>query len=72
MSSKRRVRKKECGDKDKNETFAEANALAKKQSFKRNTRINAYKCKWCGKFHIGHTDYGTKMAIINHGKMFPK
>jgi len=72
MSSKRQLRRKECGNKEKFPTFATASFVAKKQSFKLNKRINAYKCKWCGCFHVGHTPYGTKMAIITRGKMFPK
>jgi hypothetical protein len=48
MASKRRLRRKQCTGKKKHETFQEA------RMFLRGPGMNVYKCRFCGKFHVGH------------------
>lgn len=53
MSSKRNLRRKECGKKVRFNTHE----LACKSLWKikrRNTEASVYHCKWCNGWHIGH------------------
>jgi len=62
MSSKRRLRRKNCERKrryGKDEAIVEA----------RRRHMRAYPCKFCGGFHIGHVRKGLE---IPHGAKFLK
>ena len=56
MSSKRRIRRKQCGDKRRYEIQEEASRVLWTLRNKRS-EATAYKCQWCGKFHIGHSKF---------------
>jgi hypothetical protein len=55
MSSKRRVRRKQCGTKIKYATQAEAEAH-------QHGGLRPYRCDYCGKFHLGHTPAKVRKA----------
>jgi len=63
MASKRQVRRSECGNKKKFDTFEEAGRSSKISSMITKRRIMAYKCKWCGGFHIGHPPKKVKQRV---------
>ncbi len=48
MASKRRLRRKRCTGKKRHETIRAAMAFA------RSPGLNAYKCNFCGGYHVGH------------------
>ena len=60
MASKRRLRRKACDGKIKHATMQDAMLAAKLSSKKFNGRISAYKCQYCGSFHVGHTPKAIK------------
>lgn len=53
MTSKRRLRRKECGKKRRFSTIDEAQDIAN-VAWARGIRIRAYACHWCNGFHVGH------------------
>jgi len=59
MSSKRAVRRQQCGHKRAFATEAEAQATLP-ALYRRNARtgssyrLNVYRCPYCGAFHVGH------------------
>lgn len=63
MSSKRRIRRKSCEGKKRYDNEAEARKQCNWFWYERDARLNVYKCKFCGGFHIGHPDRKTKRAI---------
>lgn len=63
MASKRNVRKKMCSGKDRYSTLEEAQAQARLAN-KRTSWINAYHCKSCGGYHIGHAPRNVRQAMI--------
>lgn len=68
MSSKRRVRRKECGDKIKYSSMEEARFTAVKLSDRYKDKLSFYKCRWCGQWHIGHkpnADNGRRSGFGN-------
>lgn len=56
MTSKRQLRRRECGSKVRYATQPEAEAEI------RGRHLHPYKCPWCGKFHLGHMTGKTKRA----------
>jgi hypothetical protein len=55
MSSKRRLRRRECGNKIKYPSADEARFTAYKLSDRyKDDRLSFYKCLWCGKWDLGH------------------
>lgn len=63
MSSKRRIRRKQCEHKIRHKTAQDAGLAYKslKVKIKDNAKINIYKCSFCGFYHIGHpSKSGTK------------
>jgi len=57
MASKRKLRKRECGDKRRYGTMADA---ARHLAWLRNlnpsfNNVGAYHCGFCGSFHLGHS-----------------
>jgi hypothetical protein len=58
MASKRRLREKQCGDKRKYWDEAKANA----DRYPDRMDLQAYRCKFCHRFHLGHP---TKAARIS-------
>ena len=56
MSSKRKLRRDQCGHKIKYKSRPEAiiACVVYRRDFGRQHRMIAYRCKWCGEFHIGH------------------
>ena len=65
MSSKRLLRKRQCGDKVKYSDQTEA--VAAIISFRRRNSIylKSYKCSFCGTWHIGHTKRSLKFYVDN-------
>lgn len=55
MASKRRIRKNSCtGKKKRWETYESAVLSAIILTKKWGKRIDAYKCNFCGKYHLGN------------------
>lgn len=65
MASKRRLRRKACGNKVKHATHDEAILVAHKTARKYKQRLSAYKCKYCGSYHVGHTPKEVKQFTRN-------
>lgn len=57
MASKRRIRKNACTGKRKFEDKVSAlNTMHRvKRETKQTSHMSAYKCKFCGQYHYGHT-----------------
>ncbi len=51
MASKRRLRRKSCDGKVGHETFGAAFVAAKRTH---GSGLVPYRCRFCGKFHVGH------------------
>lgn len=64
MASKRRLRRKQCGDKVKFATSKEAENAAKFRSKDSKAWIASYKCQFCGFYHIGHPPKNVRMSIM--------
>jgi len=63
MSSKRRLRRNQCTRKEKYE-FGQAVSVAK--SMRRNRKmVRAYKCHFCGGWHVGRPDRDTARNLRN-------
>jgi hypothetical protein len=54
MSSKRKVRLRQCGHKVKHSDEREAWGHARHLYEKDGARMSVYKCRWCGGYHVGH------------------
>lgn len=53
MASKRRIRRKQCGDKQRHKSEAEATAHAVSYLHKFGKYKRAYRCSWCHYWHVG-------------------
>lgn len=62
MSSKRRIRRKQCGHKVKFVSLADAHRRAV-ELWGKGIRLRAYRCRWCNQFHIGHIPRAVIRAI---------
>ena len=62
MASKRKVRRKSCEGKIRYDSIPSAMAGMKKTS---SCGLNVYKCKFCGKFHVGHICKKAKIGMAN-------
>lgn len=53
MSSKRRIRKSQCGQKkkyrDQTEAYAALSSLYRREGYVGQV----YRCRWCGSYHLG-------------------
>lgn len=67
MASKRRLRRKACSGKRRYATAIEAEQAIRRLRYETKTlaRMNAYRCPFCNKFHIGHTPYYVHKAITS-------
>ena len=54
MASKRRLRRNKCTGKAAHDTYENALIAIKKTN---GSGLLAYKCSFCGKYHIGHMPY---------------
>jgi hypothetical protein len=65
MSSRRAIRRQMCGNKVRFASLKEA--LAARRNMAVNganvTRLNAYRCRYCGFFHLGHIPAGILYQI---------
>lgn len=52
MSSKRRVRRNQCGAKVRHATHADA--MLHLRSLRSRDPLNAYRCAFCKGWHVGH------------------
>lgn len=68
MASKRRLRRleirKACGDKIKFPNEVTAQAAAHSHQAKHGKWMNAYLCKHCGSWHIGHPPTKIRIAEL--------
>lgn len=57
MSSKRRLRRNQCGRKNRHKTVE--NAMFEVRYIRKinpgTPRLNVYRCQFCGFYHVGHT-----------------
>lgn len=65
MASKRRLRRKACGNKVKHANLANAQIAAHNSARKFKQRLSAYKCQYCGSYHVGHTPKAVKQFTRN-------
>jgi hypothetical protein len=56
MASKRRLRRKSCGNKVRHPDSKSA-IVARARFRAQGAFMNVYKCKCCGKWHTGHSPY---------------
>jgi hypothetical protein len=54
MASKRRIRRKECGDKQRYSDSKQAKTAAFLISRKTGEKLHSYDCKFCNGWHVGH------------------
>lgn len=62
MSSKRRIRRKSCEGKQRHNSKTEAVAHIINERRNGNTGLCAYKCRFCGGWHVGHKPKKVKMC----------
>lgn len=55
MSSKRRIRRKSCKGKVRHTSLEHADAHRHALSRLDGDRMSAYRCRFCGGWHVGHT-----------------
>lgn len=67
MSSKRRRRRRECGEKRHYANLAEAQEVALRRR-KPGERLRPYKCRFGPHWHIGHTPKKVRQAIAARRK----
>jgi hypothetical protein len=60
MASKRAQRRKACTGKIQYATVAQATAAKYKVIERFNDRMSAYRCRFCGQWHLGHTGYSRR------------
>lgn len=62
MSSKRKVRRDQCVGKVR---YTQERAMAEAAKLHHRTweRMNAYMCRWCNSFHVGHTTKAVRQRI---------
>lgn len=53
MSSKRRIRRRQCGKKARYRTMGAAHEDCRRKRA-RGVMVRPYGCTWCGHIHIGH------------------
>jgi len=63
VASKRAVRRRQCQRKFRYRTQASADVDRRRlirQAIRagRNPRLNVYRCRWCGGWHVGHWKSG--------------
>lgn len=63
MSSKRQIRRRQCGHKRRYPDAATASAAANFLRRWTGERLTAYACPWCGQWHIGHPNRKQKQAM---------
>jgi hypothetical protein len=63
MASKRRIRRKQCGNKQ-SYSIEKAILAAKIVGRKSRGKVSHYKCGFCGNYHIGHTPKKTYKAQL--------
>jgi hypothetical protein len=68
MSSKRHTRRSMHEGKKAYDTMAEAGSVAWKMHHRYDAPFEAYKCKVCQKFHVGHSTHRAKMAALKGSK----
>jgi hypothetical protein len=72
MSSKRRIRRNHCGDKQQFATREEARDAARAVHFRKDSKgkmMNVYLCLWATHYHYGHkpkTDIKKKVKVQKH------
>lgn len=62
MSSKRRIRRNQCGSKVKYETAAQARSVAHSLHQKTGEAWQGYRCSFCDGHHVGHMNRKMKQA----------
>lgn len=62
--TKRKLRKKSCDGKVKYINEEDAERSAKAVHRKTGHWIEAYHCKFCGGFHIGHPPFNVRQSIV--------
>jgi hypothetical protein len=60
MASKRRLKRKACTGKIKYAKVSAAIAASRALYKKTGAYVQAYKCKYCSSYHVGHWRGGTK------------
>ena len=60
MASKRRLKRKACTGKVAYATQSAAVAASRALFKKTHGYVQAYRCHWCSKYHVGHWKAGTK------------
>jgi len=63
MSSKRAIRRRECGGKIQYDTMAKAVKACWTYQQEFGGWMRAYRCKFCKQFHIGHPNAKIKQSI---------
>ena len=63
MASKRRHRRIHCGTKRRFDTAKGAIAMATSLRRRTGEAYDAYQCKHCGQWHVGHRPYKVQQAI---------
>jgi hypothetical protein len=63
MASKRSARRKQCEGKNKYLTIDEAVSAADHRRRAVGAALDAYRCPFCGAFHIGHRTKSAHKAI---------
>lgn len=60
MTSKRRLRRRQCGHKTRYANETAAQSAAHGLHNKDGANMAAYRCSWCGKWHVGHRSSGRR------------
>jgi hypothetical protein len=63
MASKRQVRRRECGDKKRYASSADAVAAAGRIGRAKGEKLVAYRCRFCRQYHIGHPPVAVQQKL---------
>jgi hypothetical protein len=63
MSSKRAQRRRACEGKRGFETIEDAKAAAREYALSFGDSLTPYRCRFCGRFHVGHPPKEVRQAI---------
>ena len=63
MASKRQVKKKTCEKKVPHKTLQSAILVSRKMRDRTGQVLDAYFCRNCGFYHIGHRQQGTRARL---------
>jgi hypothetical protein len=64
MASRRRLRRRSCGEKASYASEDEAREAVRQLGRKGGTWLRQYRCRFCRRWHLGHTPHETRRKVL--------